>query len=793
MNINYSQHGFLLTQQSTDIGGVPYIHCWLATEQGPVKLTIDKQQPVFFIASENSELASMALHDENISFQIKPLAFTTFDLKPVSAIYFNNISQSRSASYLLKQALIMTFESDFRLDQRYLMERFICGSLEFSGRAIQHQGYTEYVDVKVRPSKYIPSLNVISLDIECSEKGLLYSIGLHSETYQKVIMVGEPQQSHEYIHWVEDEAALLEQLEIEITHLDPDLIIGWNVINFDFRLLIKRASYHGKKLRLGRGQGFAQWRDSNTDNNGYVSMNGRVVVDGIDSLKSATHQFASFSLDFVANALLNRGKLTDNVHDRMAEINHNFAHDKPALAKYNLEDCALVNDIFKHTKLLDFLIFRSQLTGLLLDRVGGSVAAFTNLYLPKLHRAGYIAPNLPPEGGLASPGGYVMDSKPGLYNNVLVLDFKSLYPSIIRTFKVDPMGLVEGLKSPDNAIDGFKQAKFSRDKHFLPQIITDLWQQRDQAKQDKDSARSQAIKIIMSSFYGVLGSGGCRFYDTRLASSITMRGHQIIQQTAQWIEEKYDVIYGDTDSVFVLIGDDVSAVQANDIGCSLAKDINQRWQEKIQQEFDIPCFMELEFETLYTRFVMPTIRGSELGSKKRYAGLLYNNNTEGSSQKDDNGTLVFKGLESVRSDWTELAQDVQQHVYRLVFDGKDPSDYILKTIEEVNNGLLDHKLTYSKRLRRKLDHYVKNVPPQVKAARIADEQNKKLGRALQYQNKGTISYVITLNGPQPIDYISSNIDYQHYIDKQLAPIVDGILPFIDSSFAQLTDVQMGLF
>lgn len=780
----HSQHGFLLTQQSIDIGGQPFIHCWLATNQGPVKLTINKQQPVFFIATENCELASMALHDENISFNIKHLDFKNFDLQPISAIYFNNISQSRSASYLLKQALIMTYESDFRLDQRYLMERFICGSLEFSGRAIQHQDYTEYVDVKVRPSQYIPCLNVISLDIECSEKGLLYSIGLHNETYQKVIMVGEPQDSHDYIHWVNDEAALLEQLEIEIMTIDPDLIIGWNVINFDFKLLIKRAIYHGKKLRLGRGQGFAHWRDS-TDNNGYVSLNGRVVVDGIDSLKSATHQFASFSLDFVANALLNRGKLAENVHDRMAEINHNFAHNKPALAAYNLEDCALVNDIFKQTKLLEFLIFRSQLTGLLLDRVGGSVAAFTNLYLPKLHRAGYIAPNLPPDGGLASPGGYVMDSKPGLYDNVLVLDFKSLYPSIIRTFKVDPMGLIEGLNAPNDAIDGFKQAKFSRDKHFLPQIITDLWQQRDQAKKDNDSARSQAIKIIMSSFYGVLGSGGCRFYDTRLASSITMRGHEIIQQTAQWIEEKYNVIYGDTDSVFVLIGDNVSSERANEIGRELANEINQRLQEKIQQEFKIPCYLELEFETLYTRFVMPTIRGSELGSKKRYAGLLYNQEHENS--------LVFKGLESVRSDWTQLAQDIQQHVYKLVFEGEDPSDYILKIIDDVNNGQLDHKLTYSKRLRRKLDHYVKNVPPQVKAARIADENNKKLGRSLQYQNKGTITYVITLNGPQPIDYVTSAIDYQHYIDKQVAPIVDGILPFINSSFAQLTDAQMGLF
>jgi len=784
MSLTQSQHGFLLTQQSVDIGGVPHIHCWLTTPQGPVKLTIERQKPVFFIASEQVQLAQQVLRDENIPVQAKPLDFKTFDLKPVTALYFDNISHSRSANYLLKHALIMTFESDIRLDQRYLMERFICGSIEFTGQAIEHPNYVEYRQVKVRPSSYIPNLNVISLDIECSQKGVLYSIGLHSPTYQKVIMVGSPQVSHDYIHWVDDEAALLEQLEIEIMAQDPDIIIGWNVINFDFRLLIKRAQYHGKKLRLGRGQGFAQWRDSNVDNNGYVSLNGRVVVDGIDSLKSATYQFSSFSLDFVANALLNRGKLVDNVHDRMAEINHNFQHDKPALAAYNLEDCALVNDIFKHTNLLDYLIFRSQLTGLLLDRVGGSVAAFTNLYLPKLHRGGYIAPNLPPDGGLASPGGYVMDSIPGLYDNVLVLDFKSLYPSIIRTFKVDPMGLIEGLKSPENAIDGFKEAKFSRDKHFLPKIITDLWQQRDQAKRDNDSARSQAIKIIMSSFYGVLGSGGCRFYDTRLASSITMRGHQIIQQTAQWIEEKHQVIYGDTDSVFVLIGNEVTTQQANDIGRELAEDINQRWQEKVRDEFNLDCFMELEFETLYSRFVMPTIRGSELGSKKRYAGLLHT---------DNGNELVFKGLESVRSDWTVLARDVQRTVYQLVFDGKDAGPYILNVIEDVKRGLLDDKLVYSKRLRRKLSHYVKNVPPQVKAARLADDKNKTLGRSLQYQNKGTISYFITLNGPEPVDYLSSTIDYQHYIDKQIAPIVDGILPFVGSSYAQLTDIQLGLF
>jgi DNA polymerase-2 len=100
---------------------------------------------------------------------------------------------------------------------------------------------------------------------------------------------------------------------------------------------------------------------------------------------------------------------------------------------------------------------------------------------------------------------------------------------------------------------------------------------------------------------------------------------------------------------------------------------------------------------------------------------------------------------------------------------------------------------YAKRLRRKLSDYQKNIPPQVRAARLADEKNHLLGRALQYQNRGQIRYVMTLNGPEPLEYLESPIDYQHYIDKQLLPIADAILPHIGLSFEQLNDQQLGLF
>ena len=150
-------------------------------------------------------------------------------------------------------------------------------------------------------------------------------------------------------------------------------------------------------------------------------------------------------------------------------------------------------------------------------------------------------------------------------------------------------------------------------------------------------------------------------------------------------------------------------------------------------------------------------------------------------------------METVRSDWTQLAKGFQLTLYKMVFAGLNVHDYLLQVIQDTRSGKLDEQLVYRKRIRRRLDLYVKNVPPHVKAARLADQQNVAMGKTLKYQHKGWISYVITVNGPQPIEYLSSQIDYEHYVDKQIKPIAEGILPFINLSFEDITSQQMGLF
>jgi DNA polymerase-2 len=505
------------------------------------------------------------------------------------------------------------------------------------------------------------------------------------------------------------------------------------------------------------------------------------VLDGIELLRAAFYRFESFSLENVSRELLGEGKLLSG-GDRGHEITDLFHADKSALAKYNLKDCELVSDIFTATALLDFAFARTQMTGLNLDRMGGSVASFDNLYLPQLHRRGYVAPNASAEV-VSSPGGFVLDSAPGIYDHVLVLDFKSLYPSIIRTFCIDPLGLALGTSGELEAggtVAGFGESQFAREGHILPELIRQLWSKRDEAKLQSDGPLSQAIKIIMNSFYGVLGTPGCRFFDPRLASSITTRGHEILQRTRDYIERAgQSVIYGDTDSVFVWVRSARDTAEAAAVGKALEAELNTYWQNTLAEEFGLACRLELEFETHYKRFLMPTIRGSDKGSKKRYAGVV---------QGEGGDKLVFKGLENVRTDWTRVAREFQEELYRRIFMHEPYEELVVATTAGVLAGEEDGRLIYRKRLRRKLNEYERNIPPHVRAARLF------AARGLPAPSRGDwVEYVITSSGAEPAARPLAPIDYQHYVDRQLEPVADGILGFVGTSFRQLVDKQINLF
>ncbi|EMF6668942.1 DNA polymerase II [Serratia bockelmannii] len=784
------QQGFLLTRHWRDTPAGTEVEFWLATDAGPRQLRLPPQTSVAFIPAEQRQRAELLLREER-QVELKPLALTDFHHRPMLGLYCRQHRQLIKLEKLLREGGVAVYEADIRPPERYLMERFITAPVWFNG---QGNGDGPLLSGQMKPAPdYRPALRLVSLDIETTAHGELYSIALEGCGQRQVYMLGPANGGDEPLDFVLEYCAsrpqLLERLNAWLERHDPDAIIGWNLVQFDLRVLQKHAERYQIPLRLGRGGNLLEWREHGfKQNHFFAAAAGRLIIDGIEALKSATWNFPSFSLEYVSQELLGEGKAIDNPYQRMAEIDRRFAEDKPALARYNLKDCELVTRIFAKADLLNFLLERATVTGLAADRSGGSVAAFSHLYMPRMHRLGFVAPNLGEQPEEHSPGGFVMDSQPGLYDSVLVLDYKSLYPSIIRTFLIDPVGLVEGMRHPSDAdsVPGFRNARFSRSKHCLPAIVEQIWQGREAAKRQHNKPLSQALKIIMNALYGVLGSSGCRFFDPRLASSITLRGHEIMRQTRELIEaEGYQVIYGDTDSTFVWLKQPHDEQQAAQIGRALVQRVNAWWQQHLQQQFGLENALELEFETHYSRFLMPTIRGAEQGSKKRYAGLI--------ARADGQEEMVYKGLETVRTDWTPLAQEFQQQLYQRIFKRQPYQDYVRDYVGKTLNGDFDDQLVYRKRLRRKLDDYQRNVPPHARAARIADDYNRSQGRPLQYQNGGWISYVMTVAGPEPLETRHSPIDYQHYLERQLQPVADAILPFLHDDFTTLVTGQMGLF
>lgn len=783
--------GFILTRGWRDVAAGTEIQYWLATDAGPRKVVLTSQSSVAFVEARHRPSVEAQLTTMP-GLELRELDLQTFQQKPVVGVYAKQFRQLGQLARALRPQGIPMLEADVRPHDRFLMERFITAGVLVEGGI--EDGVTIF-NGKLKPApEYRPVLKAVSLDIETSQDEELYSIALDGTGERVVFMLGEPplepgEPLDFSLIYCPTRKAMLEQLNDWFERNDPDVIFGWSVIQFDLRVLQKGADACGVKLLLGRERQPIAWR-THPGKQGYLfaTMPGRVVIDGIEALRAASRSFPSFSLEAVSQALLGEGKAIGDEYDKMAEIERRYQEDKPALAVYNIRDCELVLRIFEKVQLLQFMMERAHTTGLQVDHFGGSIAAFSHHYLPRMHRLGYVAPNVGEIASKAFPGGYVMDSKPGFYDSVVVLDYKSLYPSIIRTFLVDPVGFVEGMNGSDvaNLVKGPQGTLFSRERHCLPEIVTTLWRARDEAKRVRNESLSQALKLLMNSFAGVLGASECRFFNPQVVAAITLRGHEIMKLTRTLVEDRgYEVVYGDTDSIFIWLKRTHTNEEAHATAASLVKDINDWWTRTLREEQALENFLEIEFDTHYKKFFMPTIRGSDVGSKKRYAGLSVD-----ASGKEE---MVYRGLEMARSDWTLLARQFQEGLLSRIFNGEPYKAYVVEYAQSTLAGEKDDLLIYRKRLRHQLDAYQVNVPPQVRAARIADEYNGRVNRPLQYQRGGWIQYVMTLSGPEPLETRQSRIDYEHYLAKQLLPIADAILQPLGENFMALTSSQQGLF
>lgn len=726
-----------------------------------------------FLVRETRRLPSFFVYTKDVPHlrldrgSVQATDWRTFDGESATRVTLNLPSQVVPLRDSLHRRGFATFEADIPFATSYLIEKNIRGGVAILGEPAFANSDIDLVftNPKLEPCAVDFTPQCLSIDIETDpDAKRLLAISLYGPGVSEVLVCDPAGRSMpEFATGHTSEEATLSAFVDRVRAIDPDVITGWNVVDFDLQVMQRLAEQAGVAFDLGRTRGRMNIREAQTYfGSGRAQVPGRIVLDGIDLVRGAFIRFPEYSLEIVSQQVLGEGKKVEgDVHDRAGEILSRYHNDLSGFVSYALTDARLAYEIVERLDLLQLAKVRSTLTGMPMDRVAASVASFDFVYVSALKNRKLCAPSLNRERSRSTEshsGGAVLSPEVGIHQNVWVLDYKSLYPSIIRTFNIDPLGFL-GSDGSSEGIRLLNEATFSRKEAILPSVLDSLFVAREDAKSNQDAVASQAIKILMNSFYGVLATPLCRFHNSKVGNAVTTMGRHFLNWSKEWFTDRgYQVLYGDTDSVFVCSGS-LEAREAQDTGARLTKTFNQELSDYISREWQVNSRLELEFEKLYTQlFLLPLKRGRG-GARKRYAGRLATT-----------AEVEFVGMEAVRRDWTELAKEAQRELYARLFNGESVEDYIRSCVSDVRSGNYDEKLVYTKGLSRDPDRYVKVKPPHVVAALKSDQSGR------------VIHYVMTIDGPEPIDNVQHPLDREHYIETQLRSVAEPVLETVGSSW-----------
>ncbi len=555
--------------------------------------------------------------------------------------------------------------------------------------------------------------------------------------------------------------SLLKRFVDIINNMDPDIIIGYNQNRFDWPYMIARARIHGIRLDVGRKKGEPQ-----TSSYGHISVPGRLNVDLYDYAEEL-HEVKVKSLEEVVEYLGLRKPGERVIIDwwRIADYWDDPSR-RPILLEYTRDD---VRDTLLLGRVaLPFIAQLSQISGLPMDQVMAASVGFRLEW--RLIREAYkqreLVPNRVERPEERYPGAVVLKPKPGIHSNIAVLDFSSMYPSIMIKYNIGPDTLIRPGEDYNGEVYvapevGYKFRK--KPDGFFKKVLTRLINIRNNIRKEikkypKDSTiyklldnRQKAIKLLANACYGYLGWTHARWYCRECAESVTAWGRQTIKKAIEYARSLgLDVIYGDTDSIFV----------------SYDPEKIPKLIELIEKELGF----DIKLEKVYKKVFFTE-------AKKRYVGLT------------SDGRIDIVGFEAVRGDWSELAKETQLKVAEIVLNTGDVNkavDYVRKVINDIKNGNIDfNKLIIWKTLTKRPSQY-DTSQPHVTAARIMEQSGYKVSPGTK------IGYVI-VRGSGPVSkrakpyFMASleDIDINYYIDKQVIQAAMRILKYLGVSEKKL--------
>ncbi|MBN2517476.1 MAG: ribonuclease H-like domain-containing protein [Candidatus Altiarchaeota archaeon] len=645
-------------------------------------------------------------------------------------------------------------EADIRFVQRYIIDASLVpmGGID-----------------KIKPN--IASFDIETAHLSSNDKSedRILMISYADTKGLKKVWTFKHQSKLPFVESLPGEKEMIQKFIETVKNQRIDLIVSYNGDNFDFPVIKERCKDFGMEFSLG-----ARGDDVKLERRG-MNLGARVVGRPHVDLYPVCRRIFTlprYTLEDIYLELFGKEKEDIDVEKIPQWWAGGQQEQLDTLFTYSMSDadsCLRISHEvlplqYELTQFIRQPIFEVSRMG-----TGNSVEW---LLMKKAFDAKILVPNGPSDDVARDrsmdtyEGGFVVEPDRGIHENILVFDFRSLYPSIIMAHNIDPATLnCDCCKG--NAHVAPTGARFcKKSRGLIPEILDDIIKRRMRAKLElkklreqkrKDGteekildARQQALKILANSVYGYMGFARARWYSRECARAATAWGRDYIQKTIKKAkEEGLNVVYGDTDSLLITLPGPVSENEILKKKNDFLKVINE----------SLPPAMELEFEGFYPRGVFVT--------KKRYALV------------DRDRKLTIKGLETKRRDWANIAKKTQEEVLYTILWENDPkkaAEIVKSRIKELREGKVPLKeLVIFTQLTKNLGEY-QSIGPHVHAARKAQKRGKTVRQG------DLIQYIITKKGAsisekaEMVGFVNENdYDAEYYINNQLLPAVMRIL------------------
>ncbi|NPV61046.1 MAG: DNA polymerase elongation subunit [Methanotrichaceae archaeon] len=834
---------------SYDKDGNPLVQLFGLDQNGAsVNCRVAGFRPYFYAGLEANRLeeASIALRDLGLEVEVverfEPIGYQKTPRKMLK-ITTKDPKEVRSLRERVKEVpgIRAVYETDILFKNRFLIDCNL-GGMSWVNVPLpdwargEHAPLVPVEEIAPAPNDENAPLHYLAFDIEClPDHGemprpevspvILISMSFEPEYkgHKDLVLVGKAVDCpRKDVQICESEREMLNAFSAIVRDFDPDIVAGYNSNDFDIPYLMERARQLHAELRVGRdGSSCYVRKIGNTSN---VSITGRVVVDLLPIIRSS-FSLKQYTLRNAAAELLKMEKY--DVDPK--EIETLWAEEGEGLRRfvsYARRDSVLAMHLLLDLRLMDKYVALARASGSLLQDIvnGGQSGMVENLLLRRFGEQKRVVPPKP-DAGISEErhienedlkGGAVLSPEKGLQENILILDYKSLYPTIMMAHNLCYTTVVRS-EAPDGdcTITAPSGGRFVSTEVFpgiMPGVLRELLEERTRTKRlmkqagDKErrflDAKQYAMKILLNSFYGYSGYARARLYSLALANAVTSFGRENIVRTKKVIDDigsvyvldgrmlskdeawkmgagaaaarsagsarRFDlsVVYGDTDSVFVRLGceGEVTLQEAELIGRKIAETVTS----------NLPEPMELVFEAFARRAIFL--------AKKRYALWVFE--PAGPEWKE---RIKVRGMETVRRDWCDLTSKTLKRCLELVLkEGRvdEAAEHVRLVIERLKNLDLDQDpeiladVTLTRRYTKNVGSY-KNKQPHIQLV----EKIKKRGGQVpgvgdrvpfviirgRNTRRNKELFVDRAEDPQYVLEHKIPLDTEYYIEKQILP------------------------